>query len=299
MKILQTSCLCFFAVFLQLAGAQSNQNIVLWPHGAPGPAGKEPKDIPTLSCYRPKPEIATSAAMLICPGGGYTFLHPRSGQEFAVWFAEHGVTAFVLNYRLGGKKGYRHPAQFDDATRAIRLLRARAGEWDIDPKRIVIIGASAGGHLASMVLTHSDAGKPEAADRIERQSSRPDLGILCFAVITLVSDPSEGAVGSGKNILGDQASLELKKSLSGELQVTPQTPPCFIWHTWEATVVSMENSLMFAEALRQAGVPFDLHVYQTGPHGLGIDENSSDPASPLHPWARDCLYWLKEKGFVR
>lgn len=299
MNFFQSWCVIFSTALMALADGQTNQNIVLWPDGAPGAFGKGSKDIPTLTPYLPKLEKATAAAMLVCPGGGYVFLHPRSGEEFAAWFAEQGVTAFVLNYRLGGKKGYRHPAQFDDATRAIRLLRARAGEWKIDPKRIGIIGASAGGHLASMILTHFDSGKPDATDLIERQSSRPDLGILCFAVITLVSDSSEGKVGSGKNILGDQATPELREFLSGELQVTPQTPPCFIWHTWEDTVVEMENSLMFAESLRKAGVPFDLHIYEKGPHGLGIREKASDPGSALHPWTSDCLFWLKERGFVR
>ncbi len=277
-----------------LAQAQSTNSFPLWPEGAPGALGKEDKDIPTLTPFLPDPAKASGAAMVVCPGGGYAGLAPHEGQGYALWLNEHGIAAFVLKYRLGSG-GYHHPAMLQDAARAVRLVRARAAEWKVDTRRIGIIGSSAGGHLASTLLTHFDAGQPAAADPIERQSSRPDLGILCYAVITMGEFTHEG---SKKNLLGAHPSQELARELSNELQVTKATPPCFIWHTDEDKAVPVENSLQFAAALRQAGVPFDLHVYQKGQHGLGLGSLEYDPAK-WHPWTRDCIFWLKEQGWVK
>jgi acetyl esterase/lipase len=207
---------------------------------------------------------------------------------------EQGVAGFVLKYRLGSA-GYRHPVMLGDAARAMRTVRGRAAEWKVDPKRVGIMGSSAGGHLASTMLTHFDAGKPDAADPIERQSSRPDAGILCYAVITMGQYTHQG---SKNNLLGNQPSEELVRDLSNELRVTKETPPCFIWHTWEDRGVSIENSLQFAEALQKAGVPFDLHIYQEGGHGIGLGSTQWDP-SKRHPWTRDLVFWLKAQGFVR
>ena len=208
-------------------------------------------------------------------------------------FRSHGVSAFVLRYRLGSQ-GYRHPRMLEDAQRAIRLVRARAGEWKVDPKRIGIMGSSAGGHLASTAVTHFDAGKPDAADAIERQSSRPDLGILCYAVISMGSNTHQG---SKNNLLGKEPSPELVALLSNEKQVTTNTPPCFLWHTAEDKAVKVENSLDFAAALQRNDVPFDLHVYQKGRHGLGLADKP--PFANPHPWAKDLIFWLKEQGFVK
>ena len=182
----------------------------------------------------------------------------------------------------------------NDAARALRLVRARSGEWKIDPHRVGIMGSSAGGHLASTLLTHFDAGKPDADDPVERPSSRPDLGILCYPVITMGERTHQG---SKNNLLGKDPSPELVKLLSNELQVTKETPPCFIFHTDEDTAVPVENSLAFAAALRRAGVPFDLHIYQKGRHGIGLADQP--PFEHPHPWANDCLFWLKEQGFVK
>jgi acetyl esterase/lipase len=175
------------------------------------------------------------------------------------------------------------------------LVRARAGEWKLDPKHIGIMGSSAGGHLASTLVTHFDAGKPDEADPIERASSRPDLGILCYAVITMGEYTHRG---SRSNLLGNDPSPELIREVSNELQVTKDTPPCFIWHTYEDSAVPLENSLQFAEALRKAGVPFDLHVYQKGQHGLGLGTGVWNPER-RHPWTRDLVYWLKVQGFAK
>jgi acetyl esterase/lipase len=276
------------------AQAQPTNSFPLWPDGAPGALGNADKDIPTLTPYWPDPAKATGAAIVICPGGGYGGLAGHEGEHYARFLNESGIAGFVLKYRLGSA-GYRHPIMLQDAARAVRLVRARAGEWKLDPEHIGIMGSSAGGHLASTLVTHFDAGKPDAADPIERASSRPDLGILCYAVITMGEYTHRG---SRSNLLGNDPSPELIREVSNELQVTKDTPPCFIWHTYEDNAVPVENSLHFAEALRKAGVPFDLHVYQKGQHGLGLGTGVWNPER-RHPWTRDLVYWLKVQGFAK
>lgn len=289
--MLKTFALLLLAGTLS-AMAQSKEPIVLWPDGAPGALGKSEKDIPSLTPYLPEAGKATGAAMVICPGGGYGGLAAHEGNDYALFLNQHGVTAFVLKYRLGSA-GYRHPCMLQDAARAVRTVRARADEWKIDPKRVGIMGSSAGGHLASTLVTHFDAGKPDATDPIERQSSRPDLGVLCYAVITM-SENTHG--GSRSNLLGKEPSPGLIKLLSNEQQVTPETPPCFIWHTWEDNGVKVENSLDFAAALRRNKVPFDLHIYEKGHHGIGLADKP--PFAHPHPWARNLVFWLKERKFI-
>jgi acetyl esterase/lipase len=265
----------------------------LWPDGAPGALGNQPKDIPTLTVFLPDATNAC-AAMIVCAGGAYGHLADHEGSLYAKWLNAHGIAAFVLKYRLGPQ--YHHPAMLQDATRALRTVRARASEWNIDPKRIGIIGSSAGGHLASTLLTHFDAGNTNAADPIERVSSRPNLGVLCYPVITM-NEPFVHR-GSKLNLLGTNPPPELVQELSSELHVTTNTPPCFIWATFEDKTVPVENSLQFAEALRKAGVPFDLHIYQKGGHGLGLGSHDYVPAKFL-PWTADCLFWLKLQGFMK
>src|SRR5271154_3257073 len=245
MKIFFALIAMFFS--LSLSRAEMPEPIPLWPGGAPGALGTNDWDIPTVTPYLPDLTNATGAAMVICPGGGYGHLAPHEGRDYALWLNQHGVTCFVLKYRLGSK-GYRHPIMLEDAARAVRWVRAHADDYKIDPHRIGIMGSSAGGHLASTLLTHFDAGDANSADAVERQSSRPDLGILCYAVISLGEFAHQG---SKENLLGKNPSPELVKLLSNELQVTTNTPPCFIWSTEEDQTVPVENSLMFAEALRK------------------------------------------------
>ena len=269
-----------------LVRAETQVPVPLWPDGAPGALGKEDKDIPTLTPYLAETAAGPVAAMVILPGGGYGGLAAHEGKGYADWLVTNGISCFVVKYRLGSQ-GYRHPRMLEDASRAVRLVRARAAEWKVDPKRVGIMGSSAGGHLALTLVTHFDTGKQDAADPVEHKSSRPDLGILCYPVISMGPLTHQG---SKNNLLGKEPDAELVKLLSNELQVTKQTPPCFIWHTWEDKVVKVENSLEFATALQKAGVPFDLHIYQKGPHGLGLGKN--------HPWAQDCAFWLKAQGFL-
>lgn len=275
--------------------AQPTNPIPLWPDGAPGALGKADADIPTLTAFLPEPDKATGAAIVICPGGGYARLADHEGLHYAKWLNAQGIAGFVLKYRLGSD-GYRHPAMLQDAARAVRMVRARAEEWHIDPKRVGIMGSSAGGHLASTLLTHFDAGNPDAADPVERQSSRPDLGILCYPVISMSDEFTHR--GSRQNLLGTNPPPELIRELSSELHVTKDTPPCFLWHTWEDKGVPVENTLLFAQALQRAKVPFDLHIYERGGHGLGLGSRTYDPAR-LHPWTRDCEFWLRQRGFAR
>lgn len=264
----------------------------LWPGEAPGARGKEPQDVPTLTPYLAEGAATPNAAMVICPGGGYGGLASHEGEDYALFLNQHGVTCFVLKYRLGSH-GYRHPVMLQDAARAVRLVRAQAAQWKIDPKRVGIMGSSAGGHLASTLLTHFDAGQPDSSDAVERQSSRPDLGVLCYPVITMGPDTHEG---SKRNLLGRQPTPDLVELLSNERQVTAQTPPCFIFHTWEDPAVKVENALEFAAALRREGVPFDLHIYEKGRHGIGLADKT--PYEHAHPWARDLVFWLQSHGFV-
>lgn len=262
----------------------------LWPHPAPGALGQTPADIPALTRFDPAPGAATGASMLVLPGGGYGMLAPHEGEGYAHWLAALGITAHVLQYRLGSA-GYRHPVMLQDAARALRTLRAAARREGRDPARIGIIGSSAGGHLASTLLTHFDPGDPTSADPIERESSRPDLGILCYPVISL---GEFSHAGSRQNLLGENPSTDLVRHLSNELHVTADTPPCFIWHTAADAAVPVENVLLFASALRRAGVPFALHIYETGTHGLGLP--AAGKGAP--PWDATCADWLRARRFL-
>jgi acetyl esterase/lipase len=292
MKTFVTSIVLFSSLIL--SKAQMQAPIPLWPDGAPGALGTSTNDIPTITPYLPDPTNATGAAMIICPGGAYAHLAPHEGNDYALWLNQHGVTCFVLKYRLGSS-GYHYPAEFQDGERAMRWVRAHADDYKIDSKRIGIMGSSAGGHMASMLVTHFDSGDTNSADAVERQSSRPDIGILCYPVITMGEFAHQG---SKDNLLGKNPPPELVTLLSSELQVTTNTPPCFVWGTYEDKTVPIENELMFAAALRKNHVPFDLHIYQKGGHGMGLG-NHKDPTAPLHPWTADCLFWLKAQGWVK
>jgi acetyl esterase/lipase len=282
-------------VFGSFNTARAAEPFALWPQGAPGALGKEPLDVPTLTPYLAPKEKATGASIVICPGGGYQHLADHEGRPVAEWLNSIGVTAFVLKYRLGPR--YHHPSMLQDAARAVRTVRARASEWGLDPERVGILGFSAGGHLASTAGTHFDAGRPGATDPVERVSSRPSVMILIYPVITM-REKTHG--GSKKNLLGDNPSSELVALLSNEEQVTKETPPAFLVHTMNDAAVPVENTLMFVGALRRAGVPFELHLYERGPHGFGLGTaRDGKPADPiLSTWPAHCADWLRLHNFA-
>ena len=282
---------------LCLAGALTSQTMAkpaaefrLWEGPAPEARGQAQQDIPTLTPFFADATNATGAAVVICPGGGYGGLAPHEGKDYARWLNELGIHAFVLKYRLGSS-GYRHPAMMHDVQRAIRVVRANAADWGITPSKIGVMGSSAGGHLASTACTHFTTGTQDASDPVERVSCRPDFGILCYAVITMGEFTH---AGSRENLLGKNPAPELLLLLSNEKQVTKDTPPCFIWHTAEDAAVDVRNSLDFAAALRAHGVPFALHVYPHGGHGMGLGSGTWNPAA-RHPWTAACAQWLQEQ----
>lgn len=261
--------------------------MLLWPDGAPGAQGEEAKDRPTLIAYIAEGENATDTAVVVCPGGGYGHLAMgHEGHDIAKHFNAQGVSAFIVDYRHRGK-GYGHPAPLDDAQRAIRTVRANADAWGIDPAKIGVMGFSAGGHLASTAATHFDAGDENADDPIQRVSCRPDFAILCYAVIAF--DEPYTHRGSQRNLLGEDASPELVRQFSNEKQVTPETPPTFLWHTDEDTVVPSENSAMFYLACKKNGVPAELHIYRKGRHGLGLAANIEG----ANEWPTQLKKWMQ------
>jgi len=271
---------------------QDGQTIRLWTGAAPGALGTDEADIPTLTVYLPRTVGPNTPAAIVCPGGAYLRLASNhEGRQVASFLNSLGVAAFVLRYRLGPR--YHHPVELGDAQRAIRTVRARAAEWRLDPTRIGIVGFSAGGHLAMSASTHFDAGQSAAADPIDRAGSRPDFAVLGYPVISMVEPWTHR--GSRTNLLGETPDPAVAKSLSGEQAVTPQTPPTFIFQTNEDTVVPAENAVYYYLALRKAAVPAEMHVFERGPHGVGLAND--DPA--LSAWSSLLAHWLRGRGVVK
>lgn len=267
------------------------QTMLLWASGAPGALGQGDDDKPSITIYRPWGANLSGAAVIVVPGGGYGFLASNhEGRQVANWFNAMGITAFVLKYRLGPR--YHHPVELGDAQRAIRLVRSRAVEFGVSPDRIGMMGFSAGGHLAATVATHFDNGNPAATDPIDHAGSRPDFVILGYPVITFEAPYTHS--GSVKNLLGDNPDPKLVQELSNELHVTSQTAPTFLFTTSEDTVVPAENSVNFYLALHKAGVPAEMHVFEKGPHGVGLD--LGDPA--LAEWPVLLANWMRQRGLL-
>lgn len=259
--------------------------IPIWPQGAPGALGTTEKDSPTLTPY--PPDNPYGAAMLIIPGGGYGRIYEGQAEPFALWLNEQGIAAFVLRYRLG-TSGYRYPSQLQDAVEAMRQIREQAAKWKIDPHRIGAMGFSAGGHLLTTLLNRPEDGEVPGADTQGRASPRPDIAIVCYPVISMIAKPHQNSL---KNLIGDAPGEELLIKTSSERQVRPGLPPVFLWQTNEDKVVSVEHSLLYAAALREHGIPHELHLYQHGKHGTGL-------IGTEHPWFGDLLFWLRAHGFV-
>ena len=278
--------LCGSAVWAQ---AQEHQTILLWPDGAPGAKGGADIDKPSLTLYPISGPGKVDTGVVVFPGGGYVHLAmDHEGRQIAAWLNKLGISAFVLQYRLGPK--YHYPVELWDAQRAIRYVRAHAQDYGIRPDRIGIWGFSAGGHLASTAGTHFDSGDRNTGDRIDAVSSRPDFMILAYPVITMM-DPYVHH-GSLHALLGEKPDPVLVRSLSNETQVTSRTPPTFLFATANDDVVPVENSVQFDEALNKAGVPAEMHIYLKGPHGVGLAQN--DPV--LRTWPDRLADWLKAQG---
>ena len=288
------------ATWAQLARAQEKRptiaadwpkKILLWERGAPGALGTEETDQPAIYYFAPWGDNPSGTGVIVAPGGSYMFLAANhEGRQVANWLNAMGIAAFVLTYRVGPK--YRHPIELGDAQRAIRLVRARAQEFHVSPNRIGIFGFSAGGHLASTAETHFDGGKADAADPVDRVSSRPDFAILGYPVITMSA--AYRHEGSTKNLLGENPDKKLQEELSNELQVTKQTPATFLFTTSNDDVVPVENSVAFYLALRKAGVPAELHAFEKGPHGVGLD--LGDPV--LGEWPTLLANWMRSRGLL-
>ena len=266
------------------------QEILLWPHGAPGAlgtAGEDQPSIPGTAASR----RASRTGVLVAPGGGYSNLaSDHEGRQVAAWFNAMGVTAFVLRYRIGPR--YHHPIEMGDAQRAIRLVRSRATEFGIALDRIGMMGFSAGGHLASTAGTRFDRGTADAPDPIERVSSRPDFLILGYPVISF--DPAIAHAGSVRSLLGEHPDPALLNELSSDLHVTADTPPTFLFHTTADGSVPVENSVRFYMALRKATVPAEMHIFENGPHGVGL--SLEDPV--LSAWPSLLANWLRSRGLI-
>lgn len=269
----------------------AGEAVPLWVEGAPAAKGRGEGHTPTITPHWPAAERATGVSVVLCPGGGYQGLAlDHEGDQIAAWLNGHGVAVFVLRYRHA--PAYQHPAPLMDARRAVRLVRANADAWGLDPNRIGMMGFSAGGHLAATAGTQFEAGHPQAPDPVEQASSRPDFLILGYPVITL-SDPYTHA-GSKRNLLGARPDEVLVEALSAEKRVTADTPPTFLVHTTEDEAVPVQNSLLFYAALARQGVPAELHVFERGRHGLGL---AADDLG-MSAWPAQCVTWLRVRGIL-
>ena len=229
--------------------------------------------------------------VLVLPGGGYGFTSEREAEPIAMQFNAAGFHAAVLHYSV---HPVQHPMPLRDAAKAMCLLRQQAEEWNIAVAKIAVCGFSAGGHLAASLGVHGDKPYVTEASGVSFPENRPDALVLCYPVI---SSGIHGHQGSFQNLLGADASGELRQELSLEHHVTDTTPPTFLWHTGDDAAVPVENSLLFVEGLRKHGVPFELHVYPHGPHGFSLattETDSGEMGSDPHvaTWMALCVQWL-------
>ena len=242
------------------------RTVVLWPNGAPRAIGKDDVDIPKLYVY-PAPGAGPHPAVIVLPGGGYrTLSTEKEGGEEARWLNSRGVTAFVLTYRLGPRYGF--PVPMLDGARAVRYVRSHAAELEVAANKIGLWGFSAGGHLAAYLATMHDAGNVAAADPVDRVSDRPDFAILSYARLTL--DPAIPRKTSLEALIGTHPTAALEETVSLDQHVTKDTSPCFLYATTEDQTVNSMNSTIFYDALKRAGVPTELHIFERGRHGTGM-----------------------------
>lgn len=274
--------------------------IPLWPEGVPNaqPKGGEERveegrvynvHRPTLTYYPPTAP-PNGTAVIVCPGGGYVRLAiGNEGGGVASVLRPQGVAVFVLKYRLAE---YGFPAPLQDVLRAVRLLRSRAREFGIRPDRIGVFGASAGGHVAAMAATMFDVAEGRTGHALDAVDGRPDFISLLYPVITM--DGAAVHAGSRRGLLGDAPPAPLVERLSLERRVTSRTPPAFLVHTAEDKSVPLENSVLFYQALRRAGVPAEMHLYEKGEHGFGLRRD----LGPTSEWPRRWIEWMTQHGWL-
>lgn len=269
------------------------RTIRLWPGDAPQATGKACEDTPTLTIFDPPSWSENGSAVVILPGGSYVNLAAiHEGREVADWFTSLGFRAFVLSYRLSSH-GYLLPVPLLDARRAIQTVRARAADYHIDPNRIVVIGFSAGGHLAALAATQPVPGNPDADDPIDRASSRPDYLVLGYPWIgAFSSDTSHLSYCQSFKVMDRCEALRL--AYSPDLFVTKDTPPTFLFHTFNDETVPVEQGMRFYEALLKAGVPSEMHIFANGHHGVGF--GGTDPV--LEQWPLLLNNWLQAQGLL-
>lgn len=249
---------------------------------------------PFMDYYPSGNPLPGKTAVLICPGGGYGHLAwDKEGVQPARFFNENGIDAFILHYRLNNiqQQGHRFPAQYNDVTTALRIIRSRAAEWRIDPEKTGVMGFSAGGHLASTAATILQKADAVAANPLERINTRPSFAILIYPVITM--DTLYAHRGSRERLLGKTPDDELVNALSTEKRVTAATPPVFIIHADDDKSVPPQNSILLYQALKKYKVPASLFIYDHGGHGFGMA--TADPL--LNQWPKLCLQWMQRQGF--
>lgn len=268
----------------------------LWENRAPGALGDDADDIPSLAVYLPEKKLATGTGIVICPGGAYKQLMTSyEGEDIARWLNGMGIAGFVLSYRHAPR--YKDPIPKQDVLRALRYVRFHHQGFGLTPDRIGVMGFSAGGHLAATASTQFDSGIA-GSDTIDAVSSRPDFSILGYPIISLlVPFTYEPAV---VNLLGPEATEADRRRMSADLHVGKQTPPAFLFHTAEDTAVPLENSLAYFSALRNNGIPAELHIYSTGPHGAGLANGVGlAPDLPfLASWSSLASAWLCQHTFI-
>ena len=298
--VLSASLICLLAVRLASSKTASvkppkgfDQTVVLWPEGAPGAIGTDDADIPKLYAY-PAPGVGLHPAVIVLPGGGYRTLSTESeGVDVARWLNARGVTAFVLEYRLGPR--YSFPAPMLDGARAMRYVRSHAAELDVISNKIGLWGFSAGGHLAAYLATTHDAGDVAATDPVERVSDRPDFAILSYARLTL--NPAIPRKTNLEALIGSQPTAAQKETVSLERSVNKETSPCFLYATTADEIVNSMNSTTFYDALKRAGVPAELHVFERGRHGIGIGQDI-DGETELALYPVLVGNWMKIHGWI-
>jgi acetyl esterase/lipase len=267
--------------------------IVLWPEGAPMARGNEPGDVPKLYYYPPSGEKVRSA-VIVLPGGGYVHLvSQKEGAVEAKWLAERGVAAFVLQYRLAPR--YRFPAPMLDGARAVRYVRSHAAELGIDPKKIGVWGFSAGGHLAGYLATEPEEQDKASPDPIERVSDHPDFAVFSYARLSM--DHSVPRTGNLESLLGAHPAPAMVNEISIADHVTRQTSPSFIYATTSDQTVNSMNATAYYDAMKRAGVPVELHIFELGPHGTGMGQNLRG-LSELQIWPLLLEHWMQMHGWM-